>query len=90
MEPKHLSITTDGSMKAKDHSTRGGKIPHIWDEISESYGAPPIYRYSQLEKSKICLDDEDFLKYIKRNFRSLKGWDEEVEKEVLKTKPMYR
>jgi hypothetical protein len=36
------------------------------------YRSPKIYQYTEMEKIKLCLEDEDFYKYIKRQFGSLR------------------
>ena len=45
------------------------------DENTERFGSPKIYQYSQVEKTKLCMDDDDFMKFIKRNYKSLKHRD---------------
>ena len=47
----------------------------IFDENTERFGSPKIYQYSQMEKTKLCMDDDDFMKFIKRNYKSLKHRD---------------
>ena len=47
----------------------------VVDEINRQYGAPKIYQYSKTDKQRICFEEEDFERYVKRTFKSLKGWD---------------
>ena len=62
----------------------------INDEINKQYGAPKIYQYTETEKQRICFEDEDFERYIKRNFKSLRGWDKKLEEEISSQRPTYR
>jgi hypothetical protein len=59
------------------------------DENTERFNAPKIYQYSQVEKQKLCMDDEDFMKFIKRNFKSLKH-RENLEDQISDIKPLFR
>ncbi len=54
------------------------KSDDIIDYNSIHFRAAKIYQYTDLEKKKLCLDDEDFLNYIKNRYTSLKPKEKEL------------
>jgi len=61
------------NFKKKACSKSGKDV--VFDEINKQYGAPKIYQYTATDKQRLGFEDEDFERYVKRTFKSLKGWD---------------
>jgi len=60
----------------QDQAKPQKKIIHDYDDVIDydviKFNAAKVYQYTVMEKKKLCLEDEDFLKYLKSKYGSLR------------------
>ena len=71
-----------------DEFKKASKYEYV-DYDAERNGAHKMYQYTQGQKRKLCMDDEDFLGYITQKHKSLKKRSD-LNSVFNKYRPLYK
>ena len=61
----------------------------VFDQNVSRFGAPKIYQYTEIEKTRLCLDDDDYFNHLCRNFASIRDRKDQLLDHIRDLKPKY-